>query len=261
MPDDSCIYDKRIVLFLDILGFRTLINAGREAELLEILKIPVRLQSTWPYDGSTSMRLTAFSDSIVISDVVGDDDFPYQRLVYYASYLTWKFLVRGILVRGGFAVGPLHHEQNVLFGPAMVEAYQLESEFAIYPRIAVSAGVREGLFRQADSEGYAAAPITRSILKRDFDGVWYVDFLSMVGVHPTDELFPEKRPLPGGEGVSFETHEIAARMAEKIEAILNSRPQNHLRAEIKYNWLANSYDLWRRQLAQRGIDVGTFQRL
>ena len=244
MIDDCRIYDKRIILFLDILGFRTLINAGREAELLEVLKIPAELQSTWPYDGTTNMRLTAFSDSIVISDRVGDDDFPYQRLVYYASYLTWKFLARGILIRGGFAVGPLHHEQNIIFGPAMVEAYQLESEFAIYPRIAVSAG-----------------PITRAILKRDFDGVWYVDFLSMVGAHPTDELFPEKRPIPGGEGVSFEIREIAARMAEKIEAILSSRPQNHLRAEIKYNWLATVYDQWRQQLAQCGIDVGKFPRL
>ena len=45
---------------------------------------------------------------------------------------------KGILLRGGITVGQLCHKDNIVYGPAMVEAYELESKSAIYPRVIVS---------------------------------------------------------------------------------------------------------------------------
>jgi hypothetical protein len=46
-------------------------------------------------------------------------------------------MANGILVRGGLAKGMLHHRGNVVFGPALLDAYALESTIAKFPRILI----------------------------------------------------------------------------------------------------------------------------
>jgi hypothetical protein len=71
------------------------------------------------------------------------------------------FLHLGMLMRGGVSLGPLIHAQGgPLFGPAMNEAYRLESKCAIYPRVLVDAKAAEHL-RQAWGSG--PSPIFETI--------------------------------------------------------------------------------------------------
>ena len=42
-----------------------------------------------------------------------------------------------VLVRGSIAHGELYSDQRILFGPALVEAYQREEKLARYPRIII----------------------------------------------------------------------------------------------------------------------------
>jgi hypothetical protein len=44
----------------------------------------------------------------------------------------------GALIRGGYSYGRLYHENNVVFGEAMVDAYRPERDVAVYPRAVVS---------------------------------------------------------------------------------------------------------------------------
>jgi len=141
-------YEQRAILFLDILGFKKLIQEKREDLLLDVLSVPKGLENRYPFDGQTKMEISAFSDSIVVSEIVNEDHIGVFRLVGYASYLWWKFLAKGVLTRGGIAVGDLHHKNGILFGPAMNEAYELESRLAIYPRIAVSEVAQQELFKE-----------------------------------------------------------------------------------------------------------------
>jgi hypothetical protein len=90
------------------------------------------------------LRTTYFSDNIGVSIVVeGLDTKQQQRAVgqvlrllagIQLSYLR-EF---AILCRGGVAIGQCFHDENVVFGPALVEAYLLE-QTASGPRIALSA--------------------------------------------------------------------------------------------------------------------------
>ena len=43
-----------------------------------------------------------------------------------------------VIVRGGIARGGLIHDKEMVVGPAMVDAYLLESKKAVYPRIIIS---------------------------------------------------------------------------------------------------------------------------
>ncbi len=85
------------------------------------------------------IAITHFSDSLAIS-AASDDFIASQMLFELISQLTieaWNSL--GLLLRGGLASGMLVHEENgPLFGPAMIEAYHLESKIAKFPRVVIS---------------------------------------------------------------------------------------------------------------------------
>jgi hypothetical protein len=50
--------------------------------------------------------------------------------------LTKDFFVReDFFVRGGLTVDLFHIREGLIFGPALVEAYELESRHAVHPRV------------------------------------------------------------------------------------------------------------------------------
>lgn len=194
-------YEKRVVLFLDILGFKDLIKKGREIEILEALSIPKELVGRYPFDGSTKMEITAFSDSIVVSELV-EGDFNIRRMVGYASFLFTQFLEKKILIRGGIAVGNLHHKDGVVFGPALVDAYKLESELAFYPRIVITQEIARSTLASIVEHHKEFASGFLGCLRRDFDGVIHVNTFGPLAHMPSVGLPPKPAPKPG-HGVSY----------------------------------------------------------
>jgi hypothetical protein len=89
---------------------------------------------------------------------------------------------RGILVRGGLTIGDAFFSGSTMFGPAMIRAYELESRVAIYPRVVVDPAVvealkREPLLKKDTHQLSDEAAELRQLIRRDTDGVWFVDFL------------------------------------------------------------------------------------
>ncbi len=58
-----------------------------------------------------------------------------------ASKLVIDLLHAGFLTRGAAVLGNLYHRDNVIVGPALVEAADMEGREAIYPRILLSPAV------------------------------------------------------------------------------------------------------------------------
>jgi hypothetical protein len=103
-----------------------------------------RINLTRP--AAAPLRTTYFSDNIGASIVIdGLDTRHRQRAVCQVLRLLAGIQLSylrefAILCRGGIAIGQCYHNENVLFGPALVEAYLLE-QTASGPRIALSADV------------------------------------------------------------------------------------------------------------------------
>jgi hypothetical protein len=149
----------RLTVFIDFLGFEEATlgwDRSRTALLLEVLGQIAGLRSDFivekaevPGGGeSFDVRpaVTTFSDHIVLSYHLesepfagtGGVDLALSMAQALVANIAMRCLTLGLLIRGGATIGPLHHAHNVVFGPAMVEAYQLEASVATYPRIAVS---------------------------------------------------------------------------------------------------------------------------
>ncbi len=62
-----------------------------------------------------------------------------STLVSNLSYIGAVLLEKGILFRGGMTIGNIIHNDNgTVFGQDLIDAYQLESKSAKYPRIILS---------------------------------------------------------------------------------------------------------------------------
>ena len=47
-------------------------------------------------------------------------------------------MIEGVLIRGGMCIGEmLVADEGIVFGPGLVKAYDLESKYAVHPRIVI----------------------------------------------------------------------------------------------------------------------------
>ena len=221
-------YEDRIVAFIDILGFKEKVSNTEINEIkLQCLTTALdRLYERiweWEADGvGSSFAFTQFSDSIVISSLAESvDGFGMlQQLLLGVMALVDDW---GILVRGGIARGQLIHDRTMVVGPAMVKAYELESEEAKYPRIIIDKVLKEQI--EIDVEYYikndlrlTEVPEWDYLFKTDDDGWCYLDYVS-----PVPEYY-----------VSCEKEEHLKWLDQLVKLGLQSTDE---KVRVKYEWL------------------------
>ncbi len=198
-------YQERLVCFIDLLGFKSAIDQSVNShqirstlyKILHNLKekplkegmygtIPVlfahpekpfqlasevygeniidELSESFPLD------ITQFSDSFVISCPSNNygSGFLLLQCIYFIKIKFFYEL--GMMLRGGVTLGQVIHEGGgVLFGPAMNEAYGIESQLASNPRVVISENAYNHL-RKFDENHPILKPIfTSSDNHRVFD--------------------------------------------------------------------------------------------
>lgn len=193
-------YEDRIVLFLDFLGFSEIVGETEsdEGKLRSLVAAMDRIKeiATDNSGVNKSQRLTHFSDSVVVSYEVSDPAAVFM-LLNAVAFCVINLVERGYLVRGAIVSGKLYHTKNHIVGPAMIEAYRLESKVAVYPRILISEDLVE-IAKGATAEHHD--PDDEAGYVNDFmtadaeDGLFFFDYFgwqSVVGiVGGEDEMYP-----------------------------------------------------------------------
>ncbi len=135
--------NKRSVVFLDVLGFKNIIDHTPLHELASKYEYMITSSEKMnrPYlSNETTPRLFPdhqknkpwckryiFSDSIILISL-GDDPVSFLKLIVYARKLLQSLLAMRLPARGGIAFGELHENSglNVVLGKALTRAYELE---------------------------------------------------------------------------------------------------------------------------------------
>lgn len=228
-------YETYIIAFLDILGFKDLINTSSFDEVLDIFKAiitnreaaialgrAVEDDDTSPegerykrYNESLEdTKIHIMSDSIVVATpslhpeslaVVIDICNTVQELLFD--------LKSPILLRGAVAVGDFYLNENLVFGKGLVDAYWAQEKYAVYPRIILSNDVTVGRRVSVDN-GHD--------LPKDDDGYYYINCIERyLGEEHTWE--------------EIESSEQYDKLKKMIDVNLNG--YNDDRVRQKYLWL------------------------
>lgn len=183
-------YDNRFVAFIDILGFKEIVEKT-QIDILEYKRVKnvlnyiagVRIdnyQEPLAKHGILK-EFSVFSDSIVITYSqnlsIGGSLF---HILMDVVFLCLDLLSANIFVRGAVTHGKMYHDEKVCFGPAMIDAYQKEEKIAVYPRIiidkkAIEMGIK--YHGQSNTPEWESEYLT-NIISQDKDGQFYLDYLS-----------------------------------------------------------------------------------
>lgn len=224
-------YEKRAVAFIDILGWKNAVYASEtdqniRRKLLNIVWFFAARANdyveTETADHPSRDEYTQFSDSLIIS-------FPYSaprdlfRLLTLVKEFQTSMLLNELPIRGGVTVGDAFHVDAIAFGPAVNQAYYLESQIAQMPRVVIDTTLNR----------IVNACVVGQLKRRPLiccgnDGYYETDFLAEVAM----------------------TVKIAKNIEQKIDTWIKKYSGNE-RVREKYVWLKACWEAAKRNAILR----------
>ena len=242
-------YENRIVLYIDILGFKELLNETTdkydnddEIAINKIVNAYNSIRDVWDLDkeitdndiDEESYKLTKkvsiFSDCIVISFLAKERSEIFHTLLE-VKWMIIRLIYKGILCRGAITYGKLIHNDKFLFGPALVEAYILESKAANYPRVILDRNIID-LAGRAQKSGHSPEQemeYVESLLEKDLDGMYYIDYFAKA----QEEL----------DDPDYDFPIYIQKLGDKIRHGMNSsKHPNKADIRVKYIWMKEKFN-------------------
>lgn len=188
---DSIIeYKECYIAFLDILGFKKLIN---EKSCEYIYKIFEKIKNSyeikegkidsendtvmWDELPKLIISTKLISDSICLSvEVNKENSLLFLTWICYRIQCELLKLDIPIFVRGGIVKGNIYIKDNVVFGPGLTKAYLLEEENAKFPRIIMTKDTIESSQNQ------------NPFVFEDFDRFYTIEYFSAIKASKDDSL-------------------------------------------------------------------------
>ena len=187
-------YQRAYVAFLDIIGFEDAVMRSVTDHVLA-----QRLHQTMcaSADAAAVMpRFTAFSDSLILSGSVFVD-------ILHSVHSIWRLYAKeGFFLRGGIAHGLVFHEENVAYGPGVIEAYRLEARVARVPRVLIAPSISIAAADHLET----FAEVLPSVIGIDSDGFSYLKTFNWFST--------EQSPLPNLEDLEPIRDHIRAGLTE-----------------------------------------------
>ncbi len=201
------VYENAIVTFIDILGFGAFVlnstaeETARVIESVEYFTNPHKRFSDAD-EGAYEPIVHIFSDTIIrIRPVERDDNRRYRiGLLFHELldivHIQGELIAHGVILRGAVSFGQIFASETRLFGPALIRAYELEKNCAIYPRVIIDPAVltefeQNVLLRSQDNRFEDEFNYIYEMLQEGDDAFWFVDYLRAVESEVDEpELYP-----------------------------------------------------------------------
>ena len=97
------------------------------------------MQNWWEREKAESWKVKAFTDNVVLGlPVFADGEVDLGLAFLMISQYQLSMVKHGFFVRGAIAVGELYMDDQIVFGDALIEAYEGESQLARDPRVVLT---------------------------------------------------------------------------------------------------------------------------
>lgn len=180
---------KCAVLFIDILGVREMNRSRRVGQHLKALERAVTGMYRDFLEPDSPWPAAFFSDTLVLASPVlrpDDEESSIGGLVIQAAWLQLNLIAEGFFVRGGLGFGQFHIRDGLIFGPALVEAYDLESVVAVHPRVVLGRHAERSQREDLRHYGRPEDSPQHTLLCRDADGWTFINYLGLLFDEPED---------------------------------------------------------------------------
>ena len=168
-------YSQSLIAFLDVLGIKQLIldhTGGREQRAIDKIEEMRKIVET-------SVKVLADRDDFYLLHISDSFVFlckPTDILVLISLLATIQTRIIhecNFLLRGAVTIGDaiIREDGRFIIGPAYIQAYQLQENDAIYPRIIVGASAVKAIEKAQKS--------IKDYLKQDSDGEFFVDYIKV----------------------------------------------------------------------------------
>jgi hypothetical protein len=235
-------YQDSIVAFIDILGWSDLLRQSKsEHKLAQVVQVVERLtilakesekrreefnRKGFPQAANT--RFSYFSDTVVLSCPADTRESGW--MIWEVQLLCDVLLLSRRYSRGAIVRGELRHTETLLFGPALVEAYEIEKTVAKYPRLVVTAEAAPFVVT-AVNPSRPGGP-TEPQWSLDVDGIRFLELFS---------------PMPDGRRRKY--HQDQARKLREVVKMdlleaskLDHQSPSDLNHQAKYGWMLRYLD-------------------
>lgn len=212
--------------FVDILGFKERVETRPAQQVRNDLKFAQTVGEITlrKVPSLRKLRFKAFSDSVSMSLLADEGSLTsfFLHIVQFQARLS----NRGVFVRGAVTLGKHFEDSRVLFGHALITAVELEKMVALWPRIIVDPEVirfAQGLDLCLDAKPLKGDVV--SLLRRDYDGISYVNYLGHFAQYPQWHGSPQEAEQFVSEHRDYVVKQLEAN-------------QSRLRVFAKYHQLA-----------------------
>jgi len=255
--------EERIVAFLDILGFTEMIDEYEKGEKGVVFQLQQTLDTALEILGNNErahydellrhwlsyIEYRTFSDCICISipkSITNVYVLENCKLFFQYVGIVQRFLMslgHHYFLRGGISLGSYFATRNMLFSKALVEAYELESKHAIYPRVLIHENLLNYIDEEVKAIGYKLTPYPLITSFSDDK-----PFLNFLNVYITDDFRSDNfvGDLNLGQGMfgdSFEDQGLRRKNKDILDYIkiikwkLANNPNYKEEVRLKYEWL------------------------
>jgi hypothetical protein len=193
-------YRKSLLAFIDIIGFkkkvRKSLRFSEEADAIyELLQVHHRTAQiinegkTAPWVEMTKLKANSFSDNIVIS-LPRMNDTVFNSFIHVVTYFQWETIDYYAFLRGAIVFGDICHTQELIFGPAFIQAYKMERKAAVWPRVVIDPQLIDLLSEQNRQH------VFQFMLSKDVNGLPFVDYLRYIFLSKVVEESNRTNMLP-----------------------------------------------------------------
>ncbi|OFX70095.1 MAG: hypothetical protein A2X12_06320 [Bacteroidetes bacterium GWE2_29_8] len=258
--------EERLIAFFDILGFKELIEKYEDGQNELLDNISEAISETFEQfeqlkkfhmefsrnsiltEWLNSVDKKVFSDNFCISVLLESPilnmpkHYNEKFFFQYISMVQENLMKKEYFVRGAITYGSYYSDDNIIFSSGLVEAYKLESEVAIYPRIIISDKLVEYL-KRTEFAYYGDLLIDNCgiVLLNPFN--WDLVDSKIADIEMENRLINQQGHIEN----SFE-EESQKEKQNKLEAIKlivenkKEKYKENVKTRQKYGWLLNFID-------------------
>lgn len=171
MAIDFAHIENYFVAYIDILGFSQMVlndfeNSNDSDKNMD--RLFAIHNKTAELADLQNVNIFQFSDSIVLATEFRQDKF--KGFINIIAKYQYDLLCQGILCRGGVAYGKHFFNEGFMYSAGLIEAYKIEKEVSINPKIVISPDLFSLLYPYNEIEEDI------SLLRED-DATVFVDYL------------------------------------------------------------------------------------